>query len=101
MLNSFRVLRRRLVRIVSSDSSSEAVHSELSAWELHVGLFTSGQFALVEALVTSRGAEEFVKDGDASAGSKVPACAQHVANVYTFSGDRSGLLMSFHLSVSR
>ena len=53
MLHSCRVLRRRLVRLVSSDSSSEAVHSELSALKLHVGLVTSGQFALVEALVVS------------------------------------------------
>ena len=53
MLHSCRVLRKRLVRLVSSDSSSEAVHSDLSALKLHVGLITSGQFALVETLVMS------------------------------------------------
>ena len=95
MLHSFRVLRRQ--------RSGEAVHSEVSARKLHVGLFTSGQFALADALVMSIWRRSICHNGDASAGSKghLPACAQHVANVYTFSGDRSGFLMSFHLRVSR
>ena len=103
MLHSFRVLRRRLVRFVSPDRSSEAVHSEVSARKLHVGLFTSGRFAFVEALVMSIWRRSICQHGDASAVNKgqLPACAQHVANVYTFSGDRSGFLMSFHLRVSR
>ena len=40
-------------------------------------------------------------DASARRKSQLPACAQHVANVCTFSGDRSGFVMSFHLIVSR
>ena len=90
MLHSFRVLLRRLVRLVSSDSSSEAVHSELSALKLHVGLITSGQFALVEALVRSIWRRRNCQGWGRQRVQKGPLTRMRPtsANVYTSSGDR-------------
>ena len=53
---------------------------------------------------TNDGADVFLNDGNASAcrKSQLHACAQHVADVWTFNGDGSGFMMNFSLeSVAR
>ena len=95
MLHSFRVLRIRLVRLVSF----RLLRVKLFTRNCPPGSFTSDFSHLV-----SSPAEEFVSRMGTPARAvraNYPQCAEHVANVYTFSGDRSGFLMSFHLRVSR